>query len=238
MDRNIRSPLLSMNVTSWRFTMHRRLWVVRCALFQFAFSSLTYGATRRPCRVHSSSFVVLVMVIFSIRSFSAVLGSCKCRARRMDLRHGARRLGLHKRRFFSIGAASSLALSPPASSHRDRIHGSRPVRCESRKLFVGSPLGSGAAQVNELSLRPESRLPLQRFVLLLHSSNSFSCLPYFYSWSVALSSPFSFLTRDATKQLSVVLVIFSTPSCPPFFDNANAGPEGSICAKYKKSLSG
>src|SRR4029077_5564517 len=59
MHRNIRSPLLSMNVTSSRFTTHLRPWAEGCVLLQVTFSSLTHGATRRPCRVHSSSFAVL-----------------------------------------------------------------------------------------------------------------------------------------------------------------------------------
>jgi hypothetical protein len=61
--RNIRSPLLSMNVTSSRFTMQLCPWAVRRALLQLAFSSLTHGATRRPCSVHLSSVAVLVIVI-------------------------------------------------------------------------------------------------------------------------------------------------------------------------------
>src|ERR1700688_209178 len=73
-----------MNVTSSRFTMHLRPGAARCSLLQLAFSSLTHGATRRPCRVHLSSVTVLVIVIFSIPSFSSVLGQCKCGARRLD----------------------------------------------------------------------------------------------------------------------------------------------------------
>src|SRR5580658_2470008 len=139
MHRNIRSPLWSMNVTSSRFTMRLQPWADGCAFFQVAFSSLTHGATSRPCRVHSSCFDVLVMIIFSIRSFSLVVGLCKSSASREDLRHGARRLGLHTRRLFSIGAASPSALSLLPVSHRGRIHGFRPVERESRKLFVEPP---------------------------------------------------------------------------------------------------
>jgi hypothetical protein len=36
MDRNTRSPLMSMNVTSSRFTVQLRPGAVRCALFRVA----------------------------------------------------------------------------------------------------------------------------------------------------------------------------------------------------------
>src|ERR1700722_2806786 len=81
MHRNIRSPLLSMNVTSSRFTTHFPLSATWRSLFQFAFSSLTHGPTRRPCSTHLSSFAVLVIVIFNISSGSLVSGHCKRKAR-------------------------------------------------------------------------------------------------------------------------------------------------------------
>jgi hypothetical protein len=86
MDRNTRSPPLSMNVTSSRFTMHLRPWAARCAFLQLVFNSVTQGATRRPCKVHRSTASVLVIVIFSISSFSPIQSQCKCRARGFDIR--------------------------------------------------------------------------------------------------------------------------------------------------------
>jgi hypothetical protein len=50
--------------------MHLHLAAMRRVLFQFAFSSATHGATRRPCNVHLSRFAVLVIVIFNIPTCS------------------------------------------------------------------------------------------------------------------------------------------------------------------------
>src|SRR3984957_3504529 len=86
MHRNIRSPLLSINVTSSRFTMHLPLAAMRRVLFQFAFSSVTHGATRRPCSVHLSRFAVLVIVILNIPTCSHIDGHCKREARGLERR--------------------------------------------------------------------------------------------------------------------------------------------------------
>lgn len=52
--------------------MHLRPGAERWALVQLAFNSSTHGATSRPCRVHLSTFAVLVIVIFSIPASSVL----------------------------------------------------------------------------------------------------------------------------------------------------------------------
>ena len=67
MVRRSRSPLLSINVTSLRSTVHPRPFCARCLFFQHVLSSLTHGSTKRPSRVHLCSVAVSAIVIRSIR---------------------------------------------------------------------------------------------------------------------------------------------------------------------------
>src|SRR5260370_16619708 len=65
MVRKSLSPFSSINVTSFRSTMHFRLSSVRWVFFQHLLSSLTHNPTKRPCRVHFSSADVSVLLIFN-----------------------------------------------------------------------------------------------------------------------------------------------------------------------------
>ena len=67
MVRRSRSPLLSMNVTSLRSTVHPRPFCARCLFFQHVLSSPTHGWTKRPSRVHLCSVAISAIVIRSIR---------------------------------------------------------------------------------------------------------------------------------------------------------------------------
>ena len=67
MVRSSRSPLLSMNVTSLRSTVHPRPFCARCLFFQHVLSSPTHGWTKRPSRVHLCSVAVSAIVIRIIR---------------------------------------------------------------------------------------------------------------------------------------------------------------------------
>ena len=67
MIRRSRSPLLSMNVTSLRSTVHPRPFCARCLFFQHVLNSPTHGWTKRPSRVHLCSVAVSAIVIRSIR---------------------------------------------------------------------------------------------------------------------------------------------------------------------------
>jgi hypothetical protein len=67
MERKNRSPLLSMNVTPLRSTVHVRPFCERCLFFQQVFSSPTHGCTKRPSRVHLCSVAVSTIVIRNIR---------------------------------------------------------------------------------------------------------------------------------------------------------------------------
>jgi hypothetical protein len=67
MVRRSRSPLLSMNVTPLRSTVHPRPFCARCLFFQHVLSSPTHGWTKRPSRVHLCSVAVSAIVIRSIR---------------------------------------------------------------------------------------------------------------------------------------------------------------------------
>jgi hypothetical protein len=67
MVRKSRSPLLSMNVTSLRSTVHPRPFCARCLFFQHVLSSPTHGWTKRPSRVHLCSVAISAIVIRSIR---------------------------------------------------------------------------------------------------------------------------------------------------------------------------
>jgi len=59
------SPVLSIDVTSLRSTMHLRLSPVRWVSFQILLTSLAHNPTKRPCRIHFSSSGVPVLVIFN-----------------------------------------------------------------------------------------------------------------------------------------------------------------------------
>src|ERR1700741_1444452 len=63
MVRKNRSPLLSMNVTALRSTVHVRPFCARCLFFQHVLSSPTHGCTKRPSRVHLCSVAVSAIVI-------------------------------------------------------------------------------------------------------------------------------------------------------------------------------
>src|SRR5579862_9856705 len=62
--RSSLSPLLSMNITSFRSTVHLWLVGVLCCL-QHDRNSRTHGPTNLPCRIQRVSVSVSVMVIFS-----------------------------------------------------------------------------------------------------------------------------------------------------------------------------
>src|SRR5580700_3508798 len=67
MVRRSRSPLLSMDVTPLRSTVHPCPFCARCLFSQHVLSSPTHGWTKRPSRVHLCSVAVSAIVIRSIR---------------------------------------------------------------------------------------------------------------------------------------------------------------------------
>src|SRR5712671_4522584 len=87
MVRKSLSPFSSINVTSFRSTMHFRFLSARWVFFQHLLSSLTHNPTKRPCRIHFSSSGVSVLVIFNTSiSFVWRIGSFACRPWRLALR--------------------------------------------------------------------------------------------------------------------------------------------------------
>src|SRR6202030_2745785 len=131
-----RSPLLSMNLTSSRSTMHARPSSVRWFTFQHVPSSCTQGPARRPCRIHLSSVGVLLKLIFNML-FSP---------------HLVIRIGEHSRTDKEVISFSNPhrcswrtfpgARVPPASSRPGRIREFRHVRCESQRLADGFLYGT------------------------------------------------------------------------------------------------
>src|ERR1700751_3209111 len=126
-----RSPLLSIKVTSFRSTMHAPLSSVRWFTFQHVLSSSTQGPARRPCRVHLSSVIVLLKLIFNML-FSPDL---------------VIRTGEHNRSDMDVISFSNphrcswctfpRARVAPASSRPGRNREFRHVRCESQTLADG-----------------------------------------------------------------------------------------------------
>src|SRR6478672_7420172 len=78
--RSSPSPVLSINVTSFRSTMQARFLSVWWFLFQLVLSSRTQTPLRRPSRIHFSSTGVSLKLIFNML-FSSQTGSVAERLR-------------------------------------------------------------------------------------------------------------------------------------------------------------